>query len=192
MLFVVGGIATIGTLIVFVLELPAQINQFSDELPILREKWLNATHWTGMYSSNPEGIVNMAELDLSWKSDVDIYLEYLNESHVIDGYIHSDSFCQMGLWYRNVLLKGTPEIWAPDRLNLDVYEIVQGHTVILDEIRIDREVPGGIITIRSLKSKGIIIKETLRLAPNTEPIEKELDWLCLELNPDKEQTVPRR
>ena len=190
-LAIIGGIVVIfGAFLV----LPMKINQFSDELPTLREKWLNATQWTGMYSSYPEGIVNMAELDLSWKSDAIIYLEYSEESHAIDGHLRSDMACfgQMVLWNHYGLLDGSPDIWAPNRLILDVFNIANGHTVILDTIRIDREVPGGIITLRSLKSNGHIFKETLRLAPNPEPYEEDLDVHCLDLGLEKEQTIPKR
>ena len=188
-MFTFGGI---GVFIVFVLSLPGHINQFSDTLPILREKWLNAKQWTGMYSSYPEGVVDMDELDLSRESDVKISLNYSEELHMIDGYIHSDTFCEMGLRYRNVLLKGSPSIWALDSLNIDVYEIVQGHTVLLDKIRIDREVPQGIITVRSTEIKGLIINDTLRLAPDSELNEEELEFLCLELDADGELAVPVR
>ena len=173
----------IGSSIWYALELPKRINQFSDEFPILREKWLNATQWTGLYSCCPEGIVNLAELELSWDSDTKIYLEYSEEDHVIDGYIHSNSFCQMGLLYRSALLTGSPKVWTPDRLNLDVFEIVEGHTVILDKIRIDREVPQGIISVRSLKHKRLI-HDMLRLAPDPELDEGKLFSLgshCIDL-----------
>ena len=172
--FIIGGC------IVFVLSLPGHINQFSDTLPILREKWLNAKQWTGMYSSYPEGVVNMDELELSRESDVKISLNYSKEVHMITGYIHSDTFCKMGLRYRNVLLIGSPNIWAVDSLNIDVFEIVQGHTVFLDKIRIDREGPQGNITVRSTEIKGLIINDTLRLAPDSELNKEELDFLCPE------------
>ncbi len=166
--FALKKILLVISVLVAVLVLPAQINQFIDEIPIMRERWLNATHWTGLYSSFPEGIVNMAELDLTWESDAIVYLEYLEEGHAIDGYLHSDIVClnQKEPWYRNALLTGSPDIWFPNRLILDVYDIRQGHTVILDTIQIDREAPGGIITLKSLKVDGQILKETLRLAQN--------------------------
>ena len=132
----------------------------------------------------------MDELDLSRESDVKISLNYSEEVHMINGYIHSDTFCKMGLRYRNVLLIGSPNIWALDSLNIDVFEIVQGHTVFLDKIRIDREGPQGIITVRSTEIKGLIINDTLRLAPDSELNKEELDFLCLELDADGELAVP--
>ena len=184
-IWLVLGLGTIGTIITTyiepVLTLPGKINQFIVESPVLREKWLNATQWAGIYSSNPEGVVDMEDLDLSREFDVTISLNYSNELHSITGYIHSDTFCKRGLFYRNVLLKGSPDIWAPNRLDLDVFEIMGGHTIILDKIRIERDGPQGIITVTSIESNGRLLSDTLRLAPDSELIEEELDFLCLDL-----------
>ena len=180
-LVVLGTIGTIITIIGLVLTLPGKFNQFSVESPVMREQWLNATQWTGMYSSYPEGVVNMAELDLSHESDVIISLNYSDKQHSIDGYIHSDTFCKRGLVYRNVLLEGSPDIWAPNRLDLDAFEFVGGRTIILDKIRIDRDGPQGIITVTSVESNGRLLRDTLRLAPDSELKEEELDFLCLDL-----------
>ena len=79
---ITGGILTGGILTGGILLLPEQLNRFFDEYPVLRERWLNATHWTGMYSSFPEGVVNMAELDLSWESDVTIITELLRRNAI--------------------------------------------------------------------------------------------------------------
>ena len=160
-----------------ILVLPEQLNRFIDECPVLRERWLNATQWTGMYSSFPERLVNMAELDLSWESDVTISLNYSEETHSVDGYIHSDTFCEMGLLYRNVLLVGSPSIWAPNRLNMDAYKIAGGHTVILGKIRIDRG--GGIIAVTSIENTGGLFEDTLRLAADSELKEEEQEFRCL-------------
>ena len=184
-ILVVLGLGTIGTIITTyiepVLTLPGKINQFSVESPVLREKWLNATQWAGMYSSNPEGVVDMEDLDLSRESDVTISLNYSNELHSITGYIHSDTFCKRGLFYRNVLLKGSPDIWAPNRLDLDAFEVVGGHKTILDTIRIERDGPQGIITVISIESNGRLLRDTLRLAPDSELKEEEPDLHCLDL-----------
>ena len=170
LIFLVGMITGI-------LVLPEQLNQFFDEYPVLRERWLSATQWTGMYSSFPEGVVNMAELDLSWESDVTISLNYSEETHSVDGYIHSDTFCEMGLLYRNVLLVGSPSIWAPNRLDMYAFEVVGGYTVTLGKIRIDRD--GGIIAVTSIENTGGLFEDTLRLAAGSELKEEEQEFLCL-------------
>ena len=92
-----------------------------------------------MYSSSPEGIVNLEELNLSWDSDVKISLDYLEEDHSIYGYIHSETFCKSGHLYRTVLLSGTPDIWHPNRLDLVAFDVKGGKTVIWDDkIRIEK------------------------------------------------------
>lgn len=66
--------------LVAILLLPSQLNNFFAEFPSVREKWLNAGQWTGMYSSFPEGIVNLEYLALSRDSDVVMSLTLFRES----------------------------------------------------------------------------------------------------------------
>ena len=121
----------------------------------------------------------MAELGLSAESDVIVSLKYSENDHTIDGYFHSDSFCERGFVYRNVLLQGTPSIWTPDRLNIDVFEFVQGYTVELGQMRIDRDGPqGGIITIVCREPKRCLFTDTLRLALSPYLNEDELEFHC--------------
>ena len=159
--------------------IPVVFNQFDAAVHALREKWVNASQWTGVYSSFPEGVVNMEELNLSVDSDVIVFLEYSENEYRIDGYLHSDLFCEKGFSYRNVLLAGTPSIWTPNRLNIEVYEIVQGHTIELGAIRIFRDGLQGIITVICRESKSCLITDTLRLTPTPYIIEEELEFLCL-------------
>ena len=74
-IFILLSVGLIG-FIGFILSLPGDINEFSDEYLTLRERWLKAHQWTGMYSSFPEGMVNMEDLELSSDSDVVINLIY--------------------------------------------------------------------------------------------------------------------
>lgn len=85
-----------------------------------------------------------------------------------------------------MLLKGAPSILAPNRLNIDIFEIVRGYTTILDKIQIDRDVQG-IITVTST---GRLFKDTLRLAPESEFIEEELDFLCIKQVEDEDIVNP--
>ena len=76
---VFATITAIGAIVVVImlfLGLPGGFNDFFYQSPALREKWLSADHWTGMYSSFPEGVVNMEDLELSSDSDVVINLIY--------------------------------------------------------------------------------------------------------------------
>ena len=96
----ISGIVTIISGIITIL---VAFNQFDAPVHALREKWVNASQWTGVYSSFPEGVVNMEELNLSVDSDVIVFLEYSENEYRIDGYLHSDLFCEKGFSYRNVL-----------------------------------------------------------------------------------------
>ena len=170
----------IGCVIVSILTLPGILNEFFDESPVLLERRFNAEQWTGMYSTFPEGVVNMEELELSQESDVIISLDYSSEEHSIQGSIYSDTFCERGLFkhlpiYGQVFIEGIPQILSPNRLEVNAYDFVDGRYIPLDEIRIERDNPQGIITITS---KGRLLSDSLRLAPDTELIEKELDIRC--------------
>ena len=173
------------------LQLPEQYNKFRLEIPILRETWLNASQWTGIYSSSPEGIVNMTELNLSWESDVKISLDYSEEDHSIDGYIHSEMFCKSGHLYRTVLLTGIPNIWHPNRLDLVAFDVKHGETVTWDDttwddtvtwdanIRIERTGLQGSISVSSIGSERRLFEKKLRLFFDSVLNEEELDVHCL-------------
>ena len=173
------------------LELPGKYNKFLSDIPILRETWLKSSQWTGMYSSHPEGIVNMEELNLSWDSDVKISLDYSEEDHSIDGYIHSEMFCKSGRLYRTVLLTGMPNIWHPNRLDLVAFDVKHGETVTWDDttwddtvtweanIRIERIGLQGTISVSSIGSERRLFEKKLRLSFDSELNEGELDVHCL-------------
>ncbi len=97
-------------IISYVLELPERINNALSEYPVMRESWLDATAWTGFYSSTPEGIVNIGELGFTDESDVVIFLEYSEHNHSIDGYMYTRLICERGHFYRNILLRASPSI----------------------------------------------------------------------------------
>ena len=126
----------------------------------------------------------MEELKLSRESDVIISLNYLAEQHSIGGYIHSDTFCKKIFFDSNSIrvffdsnfrIEGEPQIFSRNRLDVNVYKIFDGEDILFDEIRIERDNPQGIITVTS---KGRLLSDSLRLAPDTELIEDELDFQC--------------
>ena len=158
------------------LALPGQLNTFLDEYPTLREKWLNAQQWTGMYSSFPEGVMNLEDLDLSIDSDVVLNLIYSEESHRIDGYIYSESFLGRGPLYPYLMLDGAPNTLRPNSLRLDVFDVIEGHCLIIDRLNIKREGPDGMIAV---SSNGSLIDQTLRLAPDEHLTEDDLDFRSL-------------
>ena len=155
-----------------ILALPGQFNDFLEEFPLTREYWLKAHQWTGMYSSFPEGVVNMEDLDLSSESDVVLNLNYSEERRRIDGYIYSEAFLGRYL-YPNLMLDGEPSILRPNSLRLDV---VAGNLVFIDTLRIKRDVPDGLITV---SSTGPLLHHALRRSPDEHLTEDELDFRSL-------------
>ncbi len=186
---------TVGTFLI-VLELPGQFNDFLEEFPLTREYWLKAHQWTGMYSSFPEGVVNMEDLDLSSESDVVLNLNYSEERHRIDGYIYSEAFLGryryletslgIGLFYPDLMLDGEPSILRPNSLRLDVFDVVEGHLVFIDTLRIKRDVPDDLITV---SSTGPLLHHALRLSPDEHLTEDELDFRSL-LERARDNTQP--
>ena len=158
------------------LTLPGHINDFLAELPLARENWLNAHQWTGMYSSSPEGVTNMGDLELSSESDVVLNLNYSEERHDIGGYIYSETFLGRGPLYPNLMLHGTPSILWPNSLKLEVFDVVLGQRLDIDELRIKRDGPDGLITV---SSNGFLLQHTLRLSPDEYLMEDDLDFRSL-------------
>lgn len=180
---ITGVILSLILIIGGLLELPGQYNKFLMELPDLRETWLNSSKWTGMYSSYPEGIVNMEELDLSWESDVKISLRYSEEDHMIQGYIHSETICKSGHLYHAVQLRGAPNILHPNRLDLEAFDYVGGKTVIWDDnLRIERAGLQGAISVTSTGSERRLFQNKLELFLDSELNEEDLDIHCISLD----------
>ena len=168
-----GGIAVT---LVAIMALPGQLNDFLLESAILKEKWLSAGQWSGIYSSTPEGIVNVGELALSTESDVVLRLTYVEEGDYFDGDILSESFCPLGVFfYRNLLIGGRSSILTPNRIRLDVFDYVVGRKIALGTLRVKREAPGGLITIRS---RELFSEDELRLAPTAALDENDLELHC--------------
>ncbi|MDE2717743.1 MAG: hypothetical protein OXI33_12135 [Chloroflexota bacterium] len=186
---VFATITAIGAIVVVItlfLGLPGGFNDFFDQSPALREKWLSADQWTGMYSSFPEGVVNMEDLELSSDSDVVLNLIYSSNSYDIDGYIYSETFLgkygnypepfRRGPIYPDLMLNGTPSILLPNSLKLEVYDVVFGKRVDIDKLRIKRDGPDGIITV---SSSGPLLPNTLRLSPDENLTQDDLDFRSL-------------
>ena len=156
-----------------VLTFPGQLNDFLEEWPLARERWLSAHQWTGMYSSFPEGVMNIEDLDLSSESDVVLNLIYFGEGYGIDGYIHSETFLGRGPLYPDLMLNGTPSILRPNSLRLDVFDVVQGRLLFIDELSVKRDGPDGLITV---SSAGPLLHDTLRLSLDEQLTEDDLDF----------------
>ena len=162
--------------VITVLEFPGKINDFLAELPLARERWVEAHQWTGMYSSLPEGVTNMEDLELSSESDVVLNLNYSKERHDIDGYIYSETFLGGGRFHPTLMLYGTPSILWPNSLKLKVFDVVRGQLSDIDELRIKRDGPDGIVTV---SSNGPLLRHTLRLSPDEHLTEDDLDFRSL-------------
>ena len=163
---VVVSVASIGVIagaLFAILEFPAKFNSYHSGFPLTREFWLHAHQWTGMYSSFPEGVVNMEDLNLSSNSDVVLELEYIEDLHEVVGVIHSGGNSGKGIHYSSLSLTGAPGYWARNTLKLDVSHIVAGRLSVIDRLRIERENPGGIITV---SSTGPVLDQALRLSPD--------------------------
>lgn len=161
--------------LVAILLLPSQVNSFFDELPSMREKWLSARQWTGMYSSIPEGIVNLEELALSQDSDVVINLIYSEDLHRIDGYVFSETFLRRGHFYPTLLLHGAPSILAPNKLKLEVFDRIQGKRVSFGKLTVERDGPDDLITV----SSSALPDRRFRLSPDEYLTEDDLDFRSL-------------
>lgn len=146
----------------FILVFPESLASFYDESANLLRRvsaWrLDAEGWRGEYTANPEGYVDINDLNLSDPHNIELYL-YIDGSRLVDGQIYSEEFCQNGWPYRNLLLEGTLSYISPNYLSVTVYDFIDGRRINLDTLHLHRD---GVVV--EVQSEGLFTDDSIRLA----------------------------
>jgi hypothetical protein len=139
----------------FVFALPGKMNSFWDDSRIVLNRfdqwWLEPSLWSGRFDSAPEGIVDVSDLELTTGSDIVIDINILG--HVVDGALYSLVFCEMGSFSPSALIEGQMNYFYPNRLNLRVYDFVNGRQVDLGAISIVRD--GEVLDLMGIEPEHI-------------------------------------
>jgi hypothetical protein len=159
----------------FALVFPGRVARFIDDALSLRESyvemWLTPTRWEGLYSTRPEGYVDVANMHLTHELDVFIALYYEPDRFEFDGEILSIDFCEYGWPYQNVLARGRIHPFFRNQMTIEVFDFVGGERIELGTIQAEVDPP-------VIEVQGWVFPENSRLAIDPVRTRDELDSLC--------------
>lgn len=125
--------------------------------------------WTGNWSSFPEGIVDMEDMNLS---DVDMQITIWASEGYIDGTIATKKICKSIPVFNYILLRG--EV-SGDTARVIAWDIIQGHKTDFAELTLHRE--GEVLTVTPVSGQVAWFPESARLGrtPRDSGTEPESD-----------------
>lgn len=125
--------------------------------------------WTGHWSSFPEGIGDMKDLNLS---DVDMQITIWASEGYIDGTIATKKICRSIPIFNYILLRG--EV-SGDSAHVIAWDIIQGHKTDFAELKLQRD--GEVLTVTPVSGQVMWFSESARLgrAPREPGAEPESD-----------------
>ncbi|EAQ45687.1 RNA polymerase sigma factor [Roseobacter sp. MED193] len=164
----------------FVLLIPDKISNFVEDALRLKEvciefyisNWVKPQRWEALYSSYPEGYVNLKEMNLLKEPSVFLSLHYEPEYMKFDGELISLGFCEIGLPYKNILIRGYPSLWFRNQMKLVAYDVIEGETVEFGTISAVLETP-------VIELEGWIFHPRVRLAIDSFQDRDQLGTLCV-------------
>jgi hypothetical protein len=111
--------------------------------------------WTGHWSSFPEGIVNMGDLNLS---DVDMQITIWSSEGYIDGTIATKKICKSIPVFNYILLRGEVN---GDTARVIAWDIIQGHKTDFAELTLQRDEE--VLTVTPVSGQMTWFPESARL-----------------------------
>jgi hypothetical protein len=156
---------------------PGKLVSFIDDSFALRDayvsRWLRPERWEGLFSTRPEGYVDIVDMRLSDELNVFLTLYYEPEYLDFDGELISNDFCESGWPYRNVLLRGHQNFLFRNRMRIEVYDIIGGERIELGTISAVLDPP-------IIEVEGWIFSHASRLAIDPVRTRDDLGSLCIE------------
>ncbi len=160
-----------------ILLLPGNIFSFGEHISKLKEayveNWLDPKKWEGAYSTRAEGYVDSVDLALSENLDAYIFLYFEEDIGEYDGEVVSQSFCEAGYPYGNILVRGVPNKFFPQMMDVVFFDFVGGQKKIFGDAT-------GTLDGAVLQMEGWIFGGGSRLARDLYIDRKELTNLCAE------------
>lgn len=120
--------------------------------------------WVGMWSSFPEGVVDMASMNLT-DSDFIFYIE--NSQGEMGGYFTSQTVCKIApLSFGILMLDGKA---SASKATAEVFDIVQGRRLHIANFSFSRD--GNVLTVKQIDGVAPLIEAPLRLGKHPSPEE---------------------
>lgn len=117
------------------------------------------SEWTGYWSANPEGLMDIAEMKLS---NVDMQIKIEASQGEIDGTIVTKEICKEIPMFNYVLLHG--EVFG-NTANVTAWDMVQGHEVNFAQLKLVRD--GDVITVTPTAGRKEWFPSKARLGRST-------------------------
>lgn len=171
----VGALALLLTNINSILQnaraLPGEVRKTSDQF----YEWYGEYEaWRGHWTSNPEGLVDAAELNLS-NEDFRLNIDETRGGSIV-GWIETRGICDKVPVFQELLVDGS--IASASRANVQVFGFIGGHRRPFASLALRRD--GNVMTvIPEDDSSGIFAKETrIALDPDEMEVSESLGPLC--------------
>lgn len=165
--------AVVGGLLIATLLLPGKIVDFEKNLPGAYDYVTGIVYdteaWTGTFDKYPEGLVDMASLDISTNVDAALELEVV-EGNRLGGRIWWQGSCAFGGVYSGLLLDGQIKLGGSSAEAV-IWELVGGHRVDIAHGRL--EIDG--IMIRFSEFPARLGLNESKIAKNPQPVLLD-DW----------------
>ena len=144
-------------------KIPAEISATLDQYL----SWIKEDEkWTGDWSTFPEGIVNMADMNLS--EGVDLKMSIISKNGDIGGEISAGSICKNVLHFDFLMIRGRV---SGSTARITVWDIIGGKTVTFADLELLRK--DDVITVKSVSGNSDWFPSGARLGKHPES-DKEL------------------
>lgn len=125
-------------------KMPTEISATFDQYL----SWINEDEkWTGDWSSFPEGIVNMADMELS--EGVDLKMSIASKNGDISGEISAGTICKNVPHFDFLMIRGKV---SGSKARITVWDIVGGKTVTFSDLDLVKK--DNVITIKPVSDNG--------------------------------------
>ncbi len=149
------------TLLQNIRKMPAEVHETTDQYM----SWLKEDkNWEGDWSNFPEGIVNMADMQLS--EDVDLKISISSKNGQVDGMIATGAICKNVPYFDFLMLRGNV---SGDTAHLEAWDIVGGKSRVFAKIDLVRK--DDVITVKPLAGAKSWFPNDARIGrhPSAEP-----------------------
>ncbi|MDI5934676.1 hypothetical protein [Halomonas kalidii] len=151
------------------------IRQLPSEVETTRDQYLSwlkeDAEWTGDWSTFPEGIVDMGDMQLS--EGVDLKLSLQAKNGELGGTIATSAVCANMPVFDFLLLRGTVR---GDTANVEAWDIVGGHQRVFESLTLVRE--GEVITVSSSNGAASWFPQGARVGKHPEANEAFMSNFC--------------
>jgi hypothetical protein len=149
-------------------KMPTEISETSDQYL----SWIKEDEkWTGDWSTFPEGIVDMADMNLS--DGVDLKISISSKNGDLSGEISTGAICKNVPSFDFLMIRGKV---SGDMARVTVWDIIGGKKTSFAELDLVRT--GDVITVKPVSGNGEWFPSGARIGKHPETDKKFLDNFC--------------